>query len=195
MPKNKFVTTIIVLSAVLCISMYFNIVSRSENKRYESFLSEQEIGNKLRPMGAHIILAKSLLEKVVKEGAVTSEEVQQLHVWYGNFSSGMQDLIYLYSRLERGGEMANSSFLSFNKIYTELGLLDSQMYNAKESRHVLDSSEIVMMLRIQKYTNRYADVFGSDYDDWSYDIKDKKWVEVLRELYNVSRINVDAMPK
>jgi hypothetical protein len=184
--KIKLTKTAVVLVIILFISILLNVSYWHKNKKYENYLSQEAIAIKLKPMGSSIIYAEESLKNIIQNKAITVEELNQLYSWYRIFAFGMQDLQYLYSKVKNTKYTFYSLQPGHFKIYFELDTLQKRINDIKETKHVLTSSELGFMTMMLDYTSLYADVFQDDYMEWNYDIANKKWTEVLKQLDKIS---------
>lgn len=165
--------------------MYLNISYAQQNKKYENYLSEQ-IGNTLRPMGTKINDAKIILEKVNKSGYISKDDMNSLCNCYYTFEFGMQDLCHLYSMIEKNQYMPIQPCYYYQS-YNELSILNREkVQSGIVPLYTLTDSDKESFRWIQKVTNEYVNIFGTDYNNWDLSISKNKWIDTIKQIDFIS---------
>jgi hypothetical protein len=174
------IAIVLTLSVLVIISACFNISYASQNKKYKDYLSEQ-IGNMLRPMGEKINDAKVVLEKANESGSISKDDMNSLYNCYNTFAFGTQDLFHLYLMVGKHKYIIQQPSYYF-EAYRELEIINRNVQSMNDSVHKLTDSDKESFKWIQKITNNYVNIFGTDYKSWDFTISKNKWFDTIKQI-------------
>ncbi len=184
--KNSLIIYLIII--LLLASVYLNISTIQQNKKYENYLT-QEIGNTLRPMGSSIETGNEMLENALNDGSISGRQLIDLFFIFEGFTLKHQDLGYLaYITQDRSISIPENTWdfsRYLNQMINENSLWLHQVAETEEVIS-LNAEHLITFRQVQSVTERYKEIFV-DYEDWDYSVTNEHWIIILDKILDADR--------
>lgn len=196
MKKEKIVLLMMGFSLLFSLILYG--YTKKENKVYEEYFSEL-IATKIVNITEYSFFNRDTLNKITDEKKITKQDAEQLTVGFQSIAVNTQDIGQLGFKMDAFSDFNTSNIAKINMDYSEHFL--KLEFSSNESKDLTDE-ELVQLLKMKEFMEIYTNILDEHFNVISYNgtqsdilfnyyayekgIKDGYWVELLRELENVT---------